>query len=79
MAAQILENFDDFNFMVILLFLYIVLIGFLMMIIFNKNTYYSNKSKQSIQSIQAIQPTYSNGMPYTTIPQCIPKQTDGQC
>ena len=73
MAAQILENFDDFNFMVILLFLYIVLIGFLMMIIFNKNTYYSKQSKQSIQA------TYPNGMPYTTIPQCIPKQTDGQC
>ena len=76
MAAQILENFDDFNFMVILLFLYIILIGFIMIIIFNKK---SNK-KYNINTISNMnQPTYPNGMPYTTMPHCIPKQTDGQC
>ena len=32
---MILDNYDDFNFMVILLFLYFILIGFIIIIIIN--------------------------------------------
>ena len=75
MAATIRENFDDFNFMVILLFLYVILIGFIIMIMFNIKT----KAKYNTQGSQSIQQIYPNNFPQTTQLQCIPKTTDGQC
>ena len=70
---MILDNYDDFNFMVILLFLYFVLIGFIIIIIVNlKRKYNSNNNNTQV--------TQSNQYPQTTaIPQCNPKNTDGQC
>ena len=68
---MILDNYDDFNFMVILLFLYFVLVGFIIIIILNA------KNKYNINNTQPVQ---SNQYPQTTImPLCNPKNTDSQC
>jgi hypothetical protein len=72
MVGTILDNFDDFNFMVILLFLFFVLMGFIIIIIVNVK----NNSKYNMQ-MQYVQ---SNQYPQTTVmPQCNPKNTNGQC
>jgi len=69
---MILDNYDDFNFMVILLFLYFILVAFIIMIISNlkyKSKY--NKQQETSQSNQYPQTT--------TMPQCNPNKTDEQC
>ena len=78
MAQTVLDNFDNFNFMVVLLFLYVILMGFIIMIIINVKTrakYYNQQV--GIQNQQANQ--QFNQYPQTTQLQCIPKITDGKC
>ena len=78
MAQTVLDNFDNFNFMVVLLFLYVILMGFILMIIINVKTrakYYNQQV--GIQNQQANQ--QANQYPQTTQLQCIPKSTDGKC
>ena len=82
MAQTILDNFDNFNFMVVLLFLYVILMGFILMIIINVKTrakYYNQQV--GIQNQQANQQANQqfNQYPQTTQLQCIPKITDGKC
>ena len=67
MPGTVLDNYDDFNFMVILLFLYFILIGFIFIIIINA------KERKS-DNIQIIQ---SNQYPQTTMKQCLPNITKG--
>ena len=72
MSGTVLDNFDDFNFMVILLFLYFVLIGFIIIIIIN-----AKKNKNINKNYNYTNPSQ---YPQTTVmPQCNPKNTDGQC
>ena len=78
MAQTVLDNFDNFNFMVVLLFLYVILMGFILMIIINVKTrakYYNQQV--GIQNQQANQQAIQ--YPQTTQLQCIPKITDGKC
>ena len=71
MPGTVLDNYDDFNFMVILLFLYFMLIGFIIMIIINAN----NENKP----INMQQITQSNKYPQTTNTYCVPNATVGSC
>lgn len=74
MAQTVLDNFDNFNFMVVLLFLYVILMGFILMIIINVKT----RAKYYNQQV-GIQNQQANQYPQTTKLQCIPKSTDGKC
>lgn len=74
MAQTVLDNFDNFNFMVVLLFLYVILMGFILMIIINVKT----RAKYYNQQV-GIQNQQANQYPQTTQIQCIPKSTDGKC
>lgn len=74
MAQTVLDNFDNFNFMVVLLFLYVILMGFILMIIINVKT----RAKYYNQQV-GIQNQQANQYPQTTQLQCIPKSTDGKC
>ena len=67
MSKTVLDNYDDFNFMVILLFLYFILIGFIFIIIINA------KERKS----DNIQITQSNQYPQSTMKQCVPNNTKG--
>ena len=57
MAITLLDNYDDFNFMTILLFLYFVLIGFIVIIILNATAKYKQQNPITIQPINTIQNT----------------------
>ena len=68
MSKTVLDNYDDFNFMVILLFLYFILVGFIFVIIINAK----QKTSDTIITI-----TQSNQYPQTTMKQCVPNITKG--
>ena len=63
-------DYDPFNFMVILLFIYAVLIGFIMIIIYN------NIHAPRSELVAALSSNNRNGMtPNTTCSNCIPAPT----
>ena len=57
MAITLLDNYDDFNFMAILLFLYFVLLGFIVIIILNATAKYKQQNLISTQPINTVQNT----------------------
>jgi len=74
---MILDNYDDFNFMVILLFLFFMLMGFIIIIMINLKSKKFNKipTQYSISS----QYPQSTKYPNITAQKCIPNTTEGQC
>lgn len=69
-----MNEYDPFNFMIVLLFIYAVLIGFIMMIIYNN--IHSSKS----ELVSALTPRNKNGngndnTTQTTCANCIPSPT----
>uniref|UniRef100_A0A6C0EXI5 Uncharacterized protein n=1 Tax=viral metagenome TaxID=1070528 RepID=A0A6C0EXI5_9ZZZZ len=65
---MILDDYDDFNFMVVIMFLFFMLILFISMIVINVN--YRAKLNPRVTSSQNAQ---------TTLPQCTLKNSYDQC
>lgn len=65
---MILDDYDDFNFMVIIMFLFFMLILFITMIVINVN--YRAKLHPKVTASQNAQ---------TTLPQCTLQNSYGQC
>jgi hypothetical protein len=63
------ESYDPFSFMMVLLFVYLILIGFIFILIYN-NKYGSRK-----ELIAALQGKSISGIPITTCSNCIPSPT----
>lgn len=68
---MILDEYDDFNFMVVIMFLFFMLILFISMIVVNVN--YRAKLHPRVTSSQNAQNAQ------TTLPQCTLKNSYGQC
>ena len=68
---MILDDYDDFNFMVVIMFLFFMLILFISMIVINVN--YRAKLHPRVISSENVQNAQ------TTLPQCTLKNSYGQC
>ena len=69
---MILDNYDDFNFMVILLFIYFILIMFIIMLITNSKAKAQQAAKDNPQT------TYNGIFPQTTS-QCVADNSFMKC
>lgn len=80
---MLLDNYDDFNFMVILLFIYFILAGFIIVIIINlKNRKKIENAQAALNASQSPLNTLypqSTIYPNITLQKCIPNVTDGKC
>jgi len=66
MARTLLDNYDDFNFMVILLFLYFVLMAFIIIIIINAKNNAKNNPRNVPNTTQNCNSKTNNTYPQTT-------------
>jgi len=76
---MILDNYDDFNFMVILLFLFFILLSFIILIITNAKSRYKYNQVYQVQNNQYPQTTLSSMYPNITSQKCTPISTEGKC
>jgi hypothetical protein len=77
---MILDNYDDFNFMVILLFLFFILISFIIMIITNVKSRNKYNQMNPQQTNQYPQTTLSSKYPQISGQQiCPPLVTEPYC
>lgn len=65
-------DYDPFNFMIVLLFIYAVLIGFIMMIIYN-NIY--GTRRELVNALRNKNRNNNNNTTQTTCSNCIPSPT----
>ena len=66
-------DYDPFNFMVILLFIYAVLIGFIMILIYNN---IHGSKRELVRALSRSNSNSNSGMaPETTCSNCIPSPT----
>jgi hypothetical protein len=75
---MILDNYDSFNFMVVLVFLYFILVGFIIIIMINAKYHAKNNPALYYNETQNMNP---NNTPNTTIGRCTPLNTiaNGTC
>jgi hypothetical protein len=76
---MILDNYDDFNFMVILLFLFFILMSFIIMIMTNLKTRNKYNKMNPQQNNQYPQTTVSSMYPQISGQMCPPLTTESQC
>ena len=76
---MILDNYDDFNFMVILLFLFFILMSFIIMIITNAKSRNKYNQMNLQQNNQYPQTTLSSMYPQISGQMCPPLATESQC
>ena len=76
---MILDNYDDFNFMVILLFLFFILISFIIMIITNLKSRNKYNQMNLQQNNQYPQTTLSSMYPQISGQMCPPLITEPYC
>ena len=76
---MILDNYDDFNFMVILLFLFFILLSFIIMIITNVKSRRKYEQIYQLQNNQYPQTTISGMYPQLAGQKCAPITTEGKC
>ena len=76
---MILDNYDDFNFMVILLFLFFILISFIILIITNVKARHKYIQLYQLQNNQYPQTTLSSMYPQISGQMCAPMSTEGKC
>ena len=76
---MILDNYDDFNFMVILLFLFFILISFIILIIANTKSRHKHNQVYQVQNNQYPQTTLLSMYPQITGQKCEPISTEGKC